>query len=159
MTYMAVNIEITVYDESQSSILFGYVLRQSGTFRFNSQGLVESMDLIIHNLGPNSNHLSPPGSQSQIDMYCHLLLEVAHCNSTNDPTGYYHSNAECHQYFNSYRWGSWDDIYFNGNTSICRFYHALLAIGRPSIHCPHAGRDGGGVCIDHEYTTYFDTNF
>jgi len=160
MTYMSVDISLSIYDHAQQNVLFSYVLRQSGTFRFNADGLVESLHLIIHNLGPNSNWQSPPGSQSQIDMFCSLIMDVAHCNSTNDTLGAYQNIAECQHYFtNVYRWGTWDDLYFNGNTSICRFYHTLLAIGRPSVHCSHAGKSGGGKCIDHVYETYFDHNF
>jgi hypothetical protein len=158
VTYMSVNIEITVYDATQEHILEVYVLRQTGTFRFNSQGLVESMDLVIHNLGPNSNRMSPPFDESQISTYCGLIVDIAHCNSTFDPTGFYTNLEDCKDHFRHvFRWGTWDDIWFNGNTSICRIYHSLLAVGRPEVHCPHAGRNGGGVCVDHLYATYFDS--
>ncbi len=35
----------------------------------------------------------------------------------------------------------------SGDTLECRFYHVTAAAGDPATHCPHAGSDGGGVCI------------
>src|SRR5690606_610121 len=36
-----------------------------------------------------------------------------------------------------------------GDTVQCRIYHltAALASGDTTMHCPHAARDGGGVCV------------
>ena len=38
----------------------------------------------------------------------------------------------------------------NGNTAQCRIYHADAAAEDAALHCPHAGPDGGGVCVDPE---------
>jgi hypothetical protein len=34
------------------------------------------------------------------------------------------------------------------DTAHCRLYHATAAAGNAALHCPHAGPDGGGVCVD-----------
>jgi hypothetical protein len=34
-----------------------------------------------------------------------------------------------------------------GNTLECRAYHVGAAANDPTTHCPHAGSNGGGVCI------------
>lgn len=117
--------------------------------------MVQSLDLIIHNLGANSNQQTPQGPDT-VDQLCYLILNVAGCNSTHNPSGYYTDMADCYNHFtNVYQWGSWDNLYFNGNSTICRYFHALLAIGRPYHHCSHAGKTGGGKCINHEYASYF----
>lgn len=35
-----------------------------------------------------------------------------------------------------------------GNTLQCRVYHLGVAASDAATHCPHAGADGGGVCVD-----------
>jgi len=36
----------------------------------------------------------------------------------------------------------------SANTLDCRYYHATAAIlYSPTVHCPHAGVSGGGVCV------------
>src|SRR5579863_802896 len=134
-------LSFDIYDQAQQNILFSYNLTQSGSFTFNSgTGLIESMDLIIHNLGANSDSTTPD-TPATIEQLCFIILSVANCNSVFDPDGYYTDMTDCMNYFTDvYEWGTWDDIYFNGNSSICRYFHSLLAIGRPQIHCPHAGK-------------------
>jgi plastocyanin len=34
------------------------------------------------------------------------------------------------------------------DTAHCRLYHADAAAENAGLHCPHAGPDGGGVCVD-----------
>lgn len=36
----------------------------------------------------------------------------------------------------------------SGNTVGCRTYHATAAASNATLHCPHAGMSGGGVCGD-----------
>ena len=159
---VSVNVVLTfdIYDPPQQNILYSYNLTQTGAFTFNSNKLIQSMDLIIHNLGANSDYTTPAYDQNVIGQICFLILEVAKCNSTFDPAGYYTSQADCFNHFmNVYQWGSWDNIYFNGNCTICRYFHTLLAIGRPAMHCSHAGKTGGGKCINHNYATYFNEDF
>jgi hypothetical protein len=156
---MNVQLEFDNYDNTQQYILYSYNLTQTGTFTFNSEGLIQSMDLIIHNLGENSNPLTPD-TLATAQQICYVIMNVANCNSTFDPLGYYTDIGDCINHFtNVYDWGTWDNIYFNGNTSICRVFHSFLAIGRPQVHCSHSGKTGGGKCIHHEYTSYFLQDF
>jgi len=137
----------------------GYDLAQSGTFTFNVNGLIQSMDLIIHNLGVSIN---PPivKTPESIGTICYLILNIAGCNATHDPNGYYTSPEDCYNYIgNIFPWGTWDDLFFNGNSSNCRYFHALLAIARPQVHCSHAGKTGGMKCVDHPYAGYFLEDF
>lgn len=143
-----------LYDQAQQSVIFTYNLTQSGSFTFDDNGKVKSVDLIIHNLGQISDPQAPKTPEF-INTLCYLTLVVAGCNATYDPTGYYADFPDCISQFSQYQWGSFDNIYFNGNTTICRFFHLLLALGRPANHCPHVGKNGGGKCIPHEYSSYY----
>lgn len=134
-------------------------LSQSGTFTFNENGLIQSMDLIIHNLAAQSGAKTAK-SPENIGLICYLIMNVAGCNSTYDPEGYYTSIEECYHYIGDvYPYGTWDNLYFNGNSSSCRYFHALLSIARPQIHCSHSGRTGGHKCVDHPYDGYFLEDF
>lgn len=152
-----------VYDQTQQNKLYSYNLTQSGSFTFDNQGKISSTDLIIHNLGAAttaSNPISDPKSPAFIQQVCGIILLVANCTSDKDPSGYYTDFADCMNSFtNVYEGGTFDNIYFNGNTSVCRFYHSLLAIARPDHHCSHAGKSGGGKCINHPYESYYNQNY
>ena len=152
-----------VYDQTQQNKLYSYNLTQSGSFTFDAQGKISSTDLIIHNLGATtdaSNPISDPKSPAFIQQVCGIILGVANCISDKDPEGHYTDFADCiNSFTNVYQGGTFDNIYFNGNTSVCRFYHSLLAIARPEHHCPHSGKTGGGKCITHTYQSYYDQNY
>lgn len=152
-----------VYDQTQQTKLFSYNLTQSGSFSFDEAGKINSTDLIIHNLGAAttaSNPISNPKSPEFIQQVCGIILLVANCTADKDPEGYYNGFPDCINHFtNIYEGGTFDNIYFNGNTSVCRFYHSLLAIARPGQHCSHSGKTGGGKCITHPYSSYYDQNY
>lgn len=153
-------LHFDIYDNLQENIIFSYNLLQSGPITFNSNGLIQFVDLIIHNLGANSDAMTPAYSPAVIGQLCYLIMNVASCNSTYDPLGYYTDMNDCLNHFtNVYQWGSWDNIYFNGNTTTCRYFHTLLAIARPAVHCSHSGKTGGGVCVPHTYANYFNEFF
>ena len=42
------------------------------------------------------------------------------------------------------------------NNVVCRGIHLQLAQIAPSIHCPHVGKDGGGMCTNKPFTHYFE---
>lgn len=170
IVYISVDIHLSFYNNANASVfLYNITLRESGSFIFNSDGLVQSTDTIIHNLGPANYKSRPPGSPEIIRATCNKLVDpsrniftpgIPNCNSTNDPLGYYNNVTECINYLtNDISAGRWDDLYFNGNTSLCRYYHSLLAVARPSIHCSHSGKSGGGKCLTHDYESYFETNY
>lgn len=154
------NVVLTfnLYDQAQQNILFTYNLTQSGSFTFDANKKIKSADLIIHNLGQISDPQSAKTPEF-INTLCYLILNVAGCNASHDPSGYYVDFPDCVQHFNQYQWGSMDNVYFNGNTSTCRFFHTLLAIGRPSVHCSHAGKTGNAKCVPHDYSSYYTHDY
>ncbi len=158
VVYVHVRLAFENYDStaSNATMISSFNLSQSGSFTF-SNGLVQSMDLIIHNLGASSP--TSPGSSAFIQRACGVILSFAKCNATNDPDGFYSNITDCISFLSSISPGTPDNVYFNGNSTYCRFYHSLMAIARPTHHCPHAGKTGGGVCINHVYQTYFEMNF
>jgi len=150
-----------------------YNLTQSGTFTFDSNGLIISSDLIIHNLGasPGGNVADPNNIAQKTNTAistCSFIMGAVTipgipftgCNSTWDPTGYYANFTECVNYMITvFPFGSWDNVYFGGNSVACRTLHSLLAIGRPEHHCSHSGKTGGGKCINHDYQSYYLEDF
>ena len=148
---VSLTVDLTFAQYYGNTLLYYYNLTQSGTFSFNSQNTIQSVDLIIHNLGAAPHLYVNPTTQ------CDIILYSAKCNSTYDPLGYYTNFTDCVNYFtNIYEVGTWDNFYFDGNNTICRLYHSILAIARPEVHCPHAGKTGGGVCVPHLYQSYYD---
>jgi len=153
---VAVSVDILFddYDITQANVVYTYNLTQSGTFTFDSNNQIKSVDVIIHNLG------AAPHVDLDASSQCYIILTQAGCNSTHDPLGYYTDFADCvHHFTNVYPTGTWDNAYFNGNTSICRLYHSILSIARPHMHCSHAGKTGGGKCQSHEYSSYYTTSY
>lgn len=158
IVYADVVLTFNLYDQPQQNILFTYNLSIGGPFTFNADGKIASPDLVIRNLGQISDPQSPR-TPDFINTVCYLILSVANCNATYDPLGFYADFPDCVQHFNLYQWGSMDNIYFNGNTSICRFFHSLLAIGRPQVHCSHSGRTGSNKCVSHDYSSYYAQDY
>jgi len=174
IVYVNVNIHFVQPDlQNPSNPPRLYNLTQSGTFTFDDNGLIISSDLIIHNLGasPGGNVIDPNvpaqklASASNTCAFIMGLVQIpgipfTGCNSTWDPSGYYTDFNDCLNYMvNVIPFGSWDNIYFGGNSVACRTLHSLLAIGRPEQHCPHSGKTGGGKCINHDYQSYYLTDF
>lgn len=158
IVHVDVTIEINLYDQTQQQIVFSYNLTQTGSYTFNDAIKIVSTDLTIPNLGAISNQQSLRTPEF-INQICFIILNVAHCNASNDPTGHYTDFGDCVQSFNAYEWGTWDNLYFSGNSARCRLFHALIAIMRPDAHCSHAGKTGGGKCIDHDYASYYLTDY
>lgn len=48
-----------------------------------------------------------------------------------------------------------DSLLTGRNTLLCRSVHQNMVPFRPSVHCPHIGKTGGGYCTDD--TTYTET--
>jgi len=136
------------------NLLLAYNLTQSGSFTFNSANQIQSMDLIIHNLGFAVNGINTPANTLGV---CEAILFAANCNSVMDPAGFYTDVNDCVTFMNSISFGSWDNL--RTNSVSCRTYHAILAIARPQVHCPHAGKTGGGVCVDVPYTSLYNEQF
>lgn len=146
-----VNLFLNYYD--QFGVLTGSGnITQTGIYTFNDNDLVEKTELIIHNLGKASNPTTPPGLQT-IGTACYLIMQQAGCGQNEDPDGYYSDFNDCIAYMSGIEHGDWDRV--PSNTVLCRYYHALLAIARPTVHCSHSGKTGGGKCIDTPYSDYY----
>lgn len=71
------------------------------------------------------------------------------CTGTNSQFG---SNSQCLFSCNGWARGTPGDS--KGDSFACRYYHLGVAVGRDggtpalAVHCPHAGKNGGGVCVD-----------
>ena len=154
------NVVLTfdMYDQTQQHVVFSYNLTQSGSFTFNLDKKIKSADMIIHNLGEISDPMTPQ-TPEYIGQLCYIILNVAGCNATHDPLGYYVDMPDCMQYLSQKKWGSMNNVYFDGNTTICSFFHSLLSIGRPHVHCSHSGKTGGNKCVRHDYSSYYTKDY
>lgn len=159
--FVSVNIFFDIMTADQTAVSYSYNLTQSGSFSFNGNGLIFTLDLIIHNLGAasDSTGVIDPTAPAFLGQICYVLLNIAGCNQVNDPTGYYTDMNDCLASFSSWRPGTLDNIYFNGNSTMCRYFHMVLALARPSVHCAHSGKTGGGKCIDHPYSSYYASSY
>jgi len=154
---ISVDLHFYIYDTwPGGQLLTDYNLTQSGVFTFNDQNQIQSMDLVIHNLGKAVNWFFADHA-GEITRLCEIILDDAFCSSSLDPTGYYANMDDCVSFMNTVDYGTWDDI--RENSVACRQFHAILAIARPQVHCPHAGKTGGGKCVPSVYTNYYLTQF
>ena len=74
------------------------------------------------------------------EAYCDQVTK--NCTGAN---AQHKDKAECLTWCKGKTAGNWNDT--SGDTIACRAYHASFpAAGDAKTHCPHAGKDGGGVC-------------
>jgi len=140
-----------------------YNLTIFGFFRFDTTGLISSIDVSVPNLGALLD--IPAGSPEQaarIGFVCSILTQQSifsqNPNGTcpsywagSNPTARFNS---CYGFMSSIAFGSFNRI--NSNTFVCRLLHALLTPFAPSVHCPHAAPSGGRACIDFSYESYYE---
>lgn len=136
------------------TVLTAYNVTQSAVLTFNNDNLVESIEAINHNQGKASDG---PVTPQKIGEACYLILNIAKCNSTYDPEGYYTDMADCLSFMSAIPYGSWGDLRYNSTT--CRVYHAMLSIIEPAVHCPHAGKTGGHKCYDFPLEDYYKVDY
>lgn len=168
------------YNESTSSVFirvdiqFGVLLStnpdvwfpvtnftQSGKYRFAPNNTIIGVDVTIHNLGTIVNrNIVPTGITYGGDRTAYLTgvctLIFNSCPPEKDPLGYYTSVQDCISFMTggTVRVATFADP--GGNTDICRALHASIARWVPDVHCPHAGKTGGGQCVDPPYyNTYW----
>jgi len=134
------------------TLLRTWNLTQSGFFSFNDKNQIKSMDIVIHNVGWAQG---PP--DIDLPTLCTIILSVAKCDATNDPLGFYTDIQDCISFMELLDTGSYDN--FRTNTTVCRQFHATLAIARPFVHCPHAGKTGAPYCVPHTYTDYYNQQY
>ena len=87
-------------------------------------------------------HASPSGGGICVgpETFC------ANYKTTCVDTGLSSAFSSCTQHFTDLAQGSAGDT--SGDTKVCREYHLGVAMTTdPDVHCPHAGPDGGGVCV------------
>ncbi|KAF2261398.1 hypothetical protein CC78DRAFT_356917 [Lojkania enalia] len=67
-----------------------------------------------------------------------------YCNGTNTQ---YDDYNDCYHFLTKeIRMGQ---VFESGmNTLMCRSIHEIMVKSRPSVHCPHIGKTGGGMCDD-----------
>lgn len=123
-----------------------YNLTQTGSFTFNFDNKISSLDLVIRNVELAVGVINQDSFDYRLRL-CQTIIYGANCNQSNDLDGFYSNIDDCMNFFATIPFGSWDDV--RQNTVICRQYHATLALLRPSFHCPHTGRTGGGKCVLH----------
>jgi len=145
-------------------------ISQQGRYIFNSDNLIETVDVVIPYLGKHANpQFNTPVYTTQqtelIEEVCGALVVgipaygiAPYCNETYDPSGYYSSVEECIDFMtNNITYGTWDDA--QANSFVCRQLHSLLTAYDPVTHCPHCGRTGGGKCVDWDYESYFAESY
>lgn len=136
-----------------------YNLTQTSTFIFNSQGLVEGVESIIHELAAFGDSLTTPkpSHPAFIQQTCGIVLLSANCTADKDPEGHYASFEDCVAFLSGLEFGTWGNL--RSDTVVCRFYHSVLAIARPQVHCSHSGKTGGHKCTTRDYNDYYKLNF
>jgi hypothetical protein len=149
-----VAVEVDIHFERTNAVAF--TLRQTGFFTFNDRDHVVSFDLSILNLGAAVNPTSDAEREANIQGVCAVLTLGGGGHAATCP-GEYVDFADCLSFMHSIPYGTWDRA--NSNTAVCRQLHTLLTPYRPDVHCPHAGKTGGGACIDFSYASFFDEEF
>jgi len=131
-------------------------LTQTGFFTFNSNNLIISFDLTILNLGAI---IDPPVAAQPfvIQQVCSTLVVSPATCTPGTYEGSYTDFNDCVSFMSSIPFGSWNRA--NSNTVTCRQLHTILTAFRPAVHCPHAGKTGGGKCIDFPYNEFYTNDF
>lgn len=151
------------------NILFQYAnpaygqfnLTQSGRYTFNNQSLIQSTDLIIHNLGQVFDPSVQFDQAGTIAKVCGLLtVTPGVCPLDVDPEGFANFN-ECYEFMSSIKFGTFYNL--RENSVVCRFLHAILSIYNPIYHCPHTNSAGGLPghlkCVDKSISDYYSSTY
>jgi len=159
-----VSVWVIIFFDGTSTGQASYNLTQTGFFTFNSNNLISSVDLDILNLGwalDGDTLTNNASRQAIINEVCGALVGVpghpGTCPPADDPLGHYSSIGDCQTFMNSIPFGTW--AHANSNSVICRQLHTILTVFRPTVHCPHTGKTGGGKCVDTPYSSFYDENF
>jgi len=136
-------------------------------FTFNSQDLIQSIDVSVPNLGVLLTPTDQPTQNAIKIVTCQVLTQPHFLNNFKaggacaglntfgtNVTGQYDS---CIDVMQSKPFGTHDRI--NGDNFVCRQLHMLLARYDPVLHCPHCAADGGGACINYSYESFFQQTY
>jgi len=161
--YVRVNVFFQAVNPNTTQ---SFNLTQSGRYIFDENDLIETVDVIIHYLGKRSNPVEnaavyTPQQNALIEQVCYslLILNGGSCSNPElDPEGHYTSLTDCIEFMTgNITYGTWDDA--QANSFVCRQLHTLLTFFDPVTHCPHAGKTGGGKCVDWDYEEYFAESY
>lgn len=133
-------------------------LTTMGFWRFRGD-LIEQYDLVALNLGEwtlaSGNDYRESTIQAfLIDATCEAYKS---CQRKHDPKGFYTDKQDCINHLSSIPFGTPDKSW--SNTAYCRFVHSMMVPIDPALHCPHAGKTGGGACVDSSYYSFYDLQF
>jgi hypothetical protein len=132
-----------------------YNVTQTAFIAFDPEThLIVSIESTNHNLGKASD---TPKSPQVLADNCFLIMNIANCNGTNDPSGFYANATDCYEFMDAISYGTFDDL--RTNSVNCRLFHALLAVWDPELHCPHTGKTGGGKCYDVSLEDYYTKDY
>jgi len=137
----------------------GFVVANStqvGTWRFDDNDKIIEID----NFQPyyditvlaSSDPTSPAYQAPYVDQTC--ARHNLYCTGANQQ---YATYDDCVAFMHTLTFGS-PDIN-QGNSTQCRWWHSILSKLRPSIHCPHVGPTGGGVCVPYHLPSLYDPFF
>jgi hypothetical protein len=76
---------------------------------------------------------------------CGLYCSIQEQNCTGGNAIDFGADKTCESVCGTWPEGGPDDQ--SNNSAHCRLYHAAVAADDPQTHCPHAGPDGGGICV------------
>jgi hypothetical protein len=122
-----------------------------GWYRFTNDHLIEQFDIqqvgsIRHAREMGLDIDNPAHRERSIQGICQM--HNTYCNGTNTQFG----PGECVTFLRQLPFGTPDWV--RANTTYCRTIHSQMVYSRPDVHCPHIGRDGGGMCVDVPFSDY-----
>ncbi len=153
----------------RSDIGFGYSgviyanVTEVAAYTMNANNRIGSADAVAYYVGKASN---PPAylQQAYLEGFCADMTmnpgfwstttqKNGFCSSHYDPLGFYANYSDCMAFVSSIPFGTYDDG--EEGSFICRLIHTQMSFFDPAVHCPHAGKTGGGFCVPHSYNSFY----
>lgn len=133
----------------------------------NASGLIAQYDITFRRLEWAWDYIKPflkpqlamelgslADNCDDVDDLMHLRAAIDVCQQhelhCTGPLQQYNSTQACIDYI--YRQTPMGKVYqWGGNSAMCRYIHKGMIPYRPTVHCPHIGPSGGGMCIERDY--------
>jgi len=133
----------------------------------NDSGLIAQYDITFRRLEWAWDYIKPflqpqlaeelgslVNNCSDVDGLIHLRAAIDICQQhelyCTGSLQQYNSTQACIDFI--YRQTPFGKVYeWGGDTAMCRYIHKALISYRPTVHCPHIGPSGGGMCIKRNY--------
>ncbi|KAK8163054.1 hypothetical protein BKA80DRAFT_274382 [Phyllosticta citrichinensis] len=132
-------------------------LKQVAFWRFNEEGLVVRFEAWIPSLAiwtSISSGIDYNDKTVQRGTIVQQLCPQIQQRCTG-PNQQYDSVEDCVTRLSSIPFGDFDEVW--GNNVVCRVIQLIPTAASPDLNCPFVGPDGGGKCIDIDYSIdYFD---